>query len=124
MKRPPIRRLPLQAYSRADPQSKDFPPRASPKLPRLHRARSAARVDRVGIAEILVLLGIGALLFFALTPFRRWVERRYVRQQVRARGGGVVIPMRKRADGSYGPVNGEARREAHEREEDGDETKR
>jgi hypothetical protein len=78
----------------------------------------------VGIAEILVLLGIGALLFLALTPFRRWVERRYVRQQVRARGGGVVIPMRKRADGSYGPVNGEARREAPEREEDGDETKR
>ena len=78
----------------------------------------------MGIAEILVLLGIGALLFLALTPFRRWVERRYVQQQVRARGGGVVIPMRKRADGSYGPMNGEAPREGHKREEDGDETKR
>jgi len=78
----------------------------------------------VGVAEILVLLGIGALLFLALTPLRRWVERRYLRRHVRARGGGVVIPMRKRADGSYGPLRGETPRAAEKPEEDRDETKR
>ena len=51
------------------------------------------------MAEILVLVLLAALLFAALTPFRRWLERRYIRR----RGGrhGVVVAMRRRSDGSY-----------------------
>src|SRR5262252_71788 len=102
MERPPGWRLP--AYPRCGSGVQGFLSGPAAGALCLHRARTAATVRCVGIAEVLVVLGIGALLFFALTPFRRWVERRYVRHQVRARGGGVVIPMRKRADGSYGPL--------------------
>lgn len=65
---------------------------------------------RVEIAEVLVLLAVAAVLFVALTPFRRWIEKLYIRK----RGGtrGVVVAMRRREDGSYAAFEDAARSDA------------
>ena len=72
------------------------------------------------MAEIVVLLVVAALLYGALLPLRRRIERRYLQRHGGARGRGrVVIALRRREDGSYAAPDEAPDSDRHGKKEDG-----
>jgi len=57
----------------------------------------------VAVADVVLLLVIGAVFYAALTPLRRALERRMLRGRERGRGAGRVIPLVRNGDGVYTP---------------------
>jgi len=68
--------------------------------------RDSARYTTPGMqaAELLVLVVVVGAIYWALTPLRRWLEPRIGRLLRRRRraGGGRVIPLARRSDGTFG----------------------
>jgi hypothetical protein len=62
----------------------------------------------MGVAELLVLAGVVALLFALLTPLRRRLEAWFARRlrPVAARRRGRVVVLGRRGDGSYSRRDG------------------
>jgi hypothetical protein len=58
----------------------------------------------IGTGELLALATLVALLYWALTPLRRWLEARFARRLPRRGGGrrGRVVVLERRRDGTFG----------------------
>lgn len=63
----------------------------------------------IGMGEVVFLVGLVAVLFWALAPLRRrleaWIERHLPRRTGARRGRVVVLERRK--DGTFGRGNGD-----------------
>ena len=70
------------------------------------------------MAEILVLVAIAALLYGALLPLRRRIERRYLQRHGASLGR--VIALKRRGDGSYAARGSDGPRSDQPEEPEGD----
>ena len=66
-------------------------------------------------AELVVLLVLAGLLYLALTPVRRTIERRYLRWRGSGRRGATVIPLVRRSDGVFAPSRRKENDHGHKR---------
>jgi hypothetical protein len=67
----------------------------------LTRRERPARIHRVALADLIVLLILAGAFYLALYPVRRRIERAYLRRRAGGRRRAPVVPLIRRPDGVF-----------------------